>query len=214
MSNPQPALLPILGKAVKTWDEAHQKMFVVAVGNLKAKWALPIASLTSESLRTEQVLSMIKVLGLQSLPKAWDQSALKSVDAIALGEAFATLPANSFFMKYVKDYANLVPSQQAILMIYGSYRHWDNIRPQVWRAVQSNGFTRAAGFQSLIHWSTAQDFILIADKLSNASLENEVAALQACVTVILKSNPELGVQINKLALKANKKKILYPLFRM
>ena len=40
LSNPQPALLPILSKSVKTWDEVHQKMFVVAVGNLKAKWAL------------------------------------------------------------------------------------------------------------------------------------------------------------------------------
>jgi hypothetical protein len=210
LSNPQPALLPILGKAVKTWDEAHQKMFVVAVGHLKAKWALPIASLTSESLRTEQVLSMIKVLGLQSLPKAWDQSALKSVDAIALGEAFATLPANAFFMKYVKDYANLVPSQQAILMIYGSYRHWDGIRPQVWKAVQSNGSTRAAGFQSLIHWSTAQDFVLIADKLGNASLENEVTALQACVTVVLKANPDLSIQLSKLVLKANKKENFVP----
>jgi hypothetical protein len=210
LSNPQPALLPILGKAVKTWDEAHQKMFVVAVGHLKAKWALPIASLTSESLRTEQVLSMIKVLGLQSLPKAWDQSALKSVDAIALGEAFATLPANAFFMKYVKDYANLVPSQQAILMIYGSYRHWDGIRPQVWKAVQSNGSTRAAGFQSLIHWSTAQDFVLIADKLGNASLENEVVALQACVTVVLKANPDLSIQLSKLVLKANKKENFVP----
>jgi hypothetical protein len=210
LSNPQPTLLPILGKAVKTWDEAHQKMFVVAVGHLKAKWALPIASLTSESLRTEQVLSMIKVLGIQSLPKAWDQSALKSVDAIALGEAFATLPANAFFMKYVKDYANLVPSQQAILMIYGSYRHWDGIRPQVWKAVQSNGSTRAAGFQSLIHWSTAQDFVLIADKLGNASLENEVAALQACVTVVLKANPDLSIQLSKLVLKANKKENFVP----
>jgi hypothetical protein len=210
LSNPQPALLPILGKAVKTWDEAHQKMFVVAVGHLKAKWALPIASLTSESLRTEQVLSMIKVLGIQSLPKAWDQSALKSVDAIALGEAFATLPANAFFMKYVKDYANLVPSQQAILMIYGSYRHWDGIRPQVWKAVQSNGSTRAAGFQSLIHWSTAQDFVLIADKLGNASLENEVTALQACVTVVLKANPDLSIQLSKLVLKANKKENFVP----
>ena len=205
LPNPSMAMLPVMSKAVKTWDEAHQKMFVVAVGNLKAKWALPVASLTSESLRTEQVISMIKVLGLQSLPKAWDQSALKSVDAIVLGEAFATLPANAFFMKLVKDFSNLAPSQQAILMIYGSYRHWDGIRPQVWKAVQSNGSTRSAGFQSLIHWSTAQDFVLIADKLGNTSSENEVVALQACVSALLKANPDLSVQLNKLALKANKK---------
>ena len=210
LSNPQPAMLPILGKAVKTWDEAHQKMFVVAVGNLKAKWALPVTLSTSQSLKTEVVISHIKALGLQALPKAWDLAAVGNVDVIALGEAFSTLPANTFFMKYVKDFAKLAPNQQAFLMIYGSYRHWDGIRPQVWKAVQSNGFTRAAGFQSLIHWSTAQDFTLIADKLSNAMLENEVAALQACVTVILKSNPELGAQVNKMALKANKKENYVP----
>lgn len=186
LSNPQPALLPTLGKAVKTWDELHQKMFVIAVGNLKAKWALPVASSASQSLKTEVIISHIKALGSQALPKVWDMAAVGSLDVIALGETFSTLSANSFFIKYVKDFSKLAPNQQSILMIYGSYRHWGDIRPQVWKAVQSNGLTRAAGFQSLIHWSTAQDFTLIADKLSNASMENEVAALQACVTFILK----------------------------
>ena len=57
VSNPQPALLPILAKSVKTWDEAHQKMFVVAVGNLKAKWALPVTLSTLQSLKTDRLKS-------------------------------------------------------------------------------------------------------------------------------------------------------------
>ena len=207
---PNSTLIPVFTKTIKTWDLEHQKLFVDAIGNLKASWALSLLNLTQADLKTSQLISLIKVKNKLALPEVWAKSSTGSIDVIALGEAIVSLSVNSMLEKEVGNFSKLSSNQQAILMIYGSYRQWVAVKPHVWLAVQSNGATRSAAFYSLHHWVTPQDFDIIAGKLSIAELPMEIKALQACLTSIFKAESGLSSYVTVYALKAAQKRNWIP----
>ena len=202
---PRPALLPALMSMTKSSDEAHQSMVIDAIVTKKATWAQSILSADLPKVRTAQIGGLIQLQGVQGIAGIWAASAKSGVDALAVGEAISSLSANEFMKKQVAGMDRLPLNQQIILMVYGSYRQWSAVKTAVWRAVQSNAPTREAGYYCLPKWVAANDFDILAGKLSTAELAHEVKALQTGLTQVLKLDPNASKGITKYAMAAAKK---------
>ena len=148
-STARPLLLPALTATAKASDEAHQRMLIDAIVTKKATWAQAILSADLPKVKTDQILGLIKFQGVQGIAGIWAASAKSGVDALVIGEAISTLSANEFMKKQVAGMDRLSVNQQIILMVYGSYRQWSDVKTAVWRAVQSNAPTREAGYYCL-----------------------------------------------------------------
>jgi hypothetical protein len=94
--------------------------------------------------------------------------------------------------------------------VYGSTRQWAEVKPLVWRSVQSNSPTRAAAFYALPYWVGVADFDIIAGKLSQASLVSEIKSLQQAMTSITKQDGTLNSKITSFALQASHKENWIP----
>ncbi|MEY3647083.1 MAG: hypothetical protein RL127_1791, partial [Bacteroidota bacterium] len=189
--------------AISTWDAAHQKAFINAVGTYKAAWALPL--IQNSKFKTEQLIAQLKVQGAKGLPAVWDLLKTNQVDAQKIADLTTTLAANSFLKEKLSTYDQASIAQKTVLLTYGSGRQWPEVKSLVWRAVQSNHSERAAGFEALTYWVELKDFDLIAEKLSIAQLPNEVKALQSCMTQLIKQDGSRNSKITAFALAAPNK---------
>ena len=183
---------------IKTWDAAHQKAFVRAVGTYKAAWALPL--IQNSNFKTEQIISQLQVQGAKGLPAVWDMLKWNQVDAQKIADLTTTLAANDFLKAKLSTYEQASTAQKTVLLTYGSDRQWPEVKTLVWRAVQSNHPQRAAGFEALTFWVDLKDFDLIAEKLSIAQLPNEIKALQNCMTQLIKQDGSRNSKITAFAL--------------
>ncbi len=189
--------------AISSWDAAHQKAFINAVGTYKAAWALPL--IQNSKFKTEQLIAHLKVQGAKGLPAVWDLLKTNQVDAQKIADLTTTLAANTFLKEKLSTYDQASIAQKTVLLTYGSGRQWPEVKTLVWRAVQSNHSERAAGFESLTYWVELKDFDLIAEKLSIAQLPNEVKALQSCMTQLIKQDGSRNSKITAFALAAPNK---------
>ncbi len=187
---------------IKSWDDAHQKAFIKAVGTYKAAWALPL--IQNSNFITEQIIAQLQVQGANGLPAVWELVKTKQVDAQKIADLTTTLAANVFLKAKLSTYEQASTAQKTILLTYGSVHQWPEVKPLVWRAVQSNYPERAAGFGALAYWVELNDFDLIAEKLSNANQANEIKALQNCMTLLIKQDARNN-KITAFALAANQK---------
>ncbi len=187
---------------IKSWDDAHQKAFIKAVGTYKAAWALPL--IQNSNFITEQLIAQLQVQGANGLPAVWELVKTKQVDAQKIADLTTTLAANVFLKAKLSTYEQASTAQKTILLTYGSVHQWPEVKPLVWRAVQSNYPERAAGFGALAYWVELNDFDLIAEKLSNANQANEIKALQNCMTLLIKQDARNN-KITAFALAANQK---------
>ncbi len=187
---------------IKSWDDAHQKAFIKAVGTYKAAWALPL--IQNSNFITEQIIAQLQVQGANGLPAVWELVKTKQVDAQKIADLTTTLAANVFLKAKLSTYEQASTAQKTILLTYGSVHQWPEVKPLVWRAVQSNHPERAAGFGALAYWVELNDFDLIAEKLSNANQANEIKALQNCMTLLIKQDARNN-KITAFALAANQK---------
>jgi hypothetical protein len=184
--------------SIKTWDAAHQRAFVRAVGTYKAAWALPL--IQNSNFKTEQIISQLQVQGAKGLPAVWDMLKSNQVDAQKIADLTTTLAANEFLKAKLGAYEQASTAQKTVLLTYGSDRQWPEVKTFVWRAVQSNHPQRAAGFEALTFWVELNDFDLIAEKLSIAQLPNEIKALQNCMTQLIKQDGSRNSKITAFAL--------------
>ena len=184
--------------SIKTWDAAHQRAFVRAVGTYKAAWALPL--IQNSNFKTEQIISQLQVQGAKGLPAVWDMLKSNQVDAQKIADLTTTLAANEFLKAKLGAYEQASTAQKTVLLTYGSDRQWPEVKTFVWRAVQSNHPQRAAGFEALTFWVELKDFDLIAEKLSIAQLPNEIKALQNCMTLLIKKDGTRNSKITAFAL--------------
>lgn len=122
--------------SIKTWDAAHQKAFVRAVGIYKAAWALPL--IQNSNFKTEQIISQLQVQGAKGLPAVWDMLKSNQVDAHKIADLTTTLAANDFLKARLSTYEQASTAQKTVLLTYGSDRQWPEVKTLVWRAVQSN----------------------------------------------------------------------------
>ncbi len=189
--------------AFKSWDAAHQKAFITAVGIYKAAWALPL--IQNSNFKTEQLIAQLKVQGAKGLPVVWDMLKSNSVDAQKIADFTTTLAANAFLKSKLEKYDQASTAQKTVLLTYGSGRQWPEVKSLVWRAVQSNHPERAAGFEALTYWIELKDFDLIAEKLSMAQLPNEIKALQNCMAQLIKQDGTRNSKISAYATAASQK---------
>lgn len=188
---------------IKTWDAAHQKAFIRAVGTYKAAWALPL--IQNSNFKTEQIIAQLQVQGAKGLPAVWDMLKSNQVDAQKIADLTTTLAANDFLKAKLNAYNQASLAQKTVLLTYGSGRQWPEVKTFVWRAVQSNHPERAVGFEQLAYWVELKDFDLIAEKLSIAQLPNEIKALQNCMTQLIKQDGTRNSKITGFALAAQYK---------
>ncbi|MDT8886962.1 3-keto-disaccharide hydrolase [Aquirufa regiilacus] len=186
--------------SLKSWDAAHQKAFIIAVGTYKASWALPF--IQNSNFKTEQIIAQLQVQGAKGLPAVWDLLKTNQVDAQKIADLSTTLAANVFLTEKLKAYDQASTAQKTVFLTYGSGRRWPEVKTLVWRAVQSNHPERAAGFAALTSWVELKDFDLIAEKLSIAQLPNEVKALQNCMAQLVKLDGTRNSKITAFALSA------------
>lgn len=194
---------PRTNLTLKSWDAAHQKAFITAVGTYNASWALPLIQNTN--FKTEQIIAQLHVKGAKGLPAVWDLLKTNQVDAQKIADLSTTLTANAFLTEKLKSYDQASTAQKTVLLTYGSGRKWPEVKTLVWRAVQSNHPERAAGFAALTSWVELKDFDLIAEKLSIAQLPNEVNALQNCMAQLVKLDGTRNSRITAFALSAHHK---------
>lgn len=188
---------------IKSWDAAHQKAFISAVGTYKAAWALPL--IQNSNFKTEQVIAQLHAQGAKGLPAIWDLLKTNQVDAQKIADLTTTLAVNNFLKEKLNTYDQASTAQKTVLLTYGSGRQWPEVKSLVWRAVQSNHPERAAGFEALDKWVDLADFDLIAVKLSMAQLPNEVKALQACMAQLIKKDGTRNSKITAFATSASQK---------
>ena len=188
---------------IKSWDAAHQKAFIMAVGTYKAAWALPL--IQNSNFKTEQIISQLKVQGANALPAVWEMLKNNSVDAQKIADLSLTLKANEFLKGKLSGYDQASVAQKTVLLTYGSDRQWPEVKTLVWRAVQSNHPERAAGFDALTYWVELKDFDLISEKLSLVQLPSEIKALQNCMTLLIKKDGTRNSKITAFALAASQK---------
>ena len=194
---------PRINITLKSWDSAHQKAFIIAVGTFKAAWALPL--IQNSNFKTEQIIAQLHVKGAKGLPTVWDLLKTNQVDAQKIADLTTTLAANNFLKEKLNSYDQASTAQKTVLLTYGSGRQWPEVKSLVWRAVQSNHPERAAGFEALDKWVDLADFDLIAEKLSVAQLPNEVKALQNCMTQLIKKDGTRNSKITAFATSASQK---------
>ena len=188
---------------LKSWDAAHQKAFIIAVGTYKATWALPF--IQNSNFKTEQIIAQLHVQGAKGLPAVWDLLKTNKVDAQKIADLTTTLSANNFLKEKLNSYDQASTAQKTVLLTYGSGRQWPEVKSLVWRAVQSNHPERAAGFEALGKWVDLGDFDLIAEKLSIAQLPHEVKALQNCMKQLIKMDGTRNSKITAFATAAKHK---------
>jgi hypothetical protein len=73
---------------IKTWDAAHQKAFIKAVGTYKAAWALPL--IQNSNFKTEQIIAQLQVQGANGLPAVWEMLKNNAVDAQKIADLSLT----------------------------------------------------------------------------------------------------------------------------
>ncbi len=188
--------------ASKSWDATHAQAFVKAVGIYKAAWAVPAMP---AGFNKEKALALLQVGGVNNLPTVWALLASSSDANIELADYSTSLKANEFFKKALENYENASLSQKSVVLVYGSSRQWPEVKPLVWRSVQSNSATRAVGFYTLPYWAGVADFDIIAGKLGFSELPNEVKSLQQAMTSITRQDGTLNSKITAFALKATQK---------
>jgi Domain of Unknown Function (DUF1080) len=194
---------PRINITLKSWDAAHQKAFISAVGTYKAAWALPL--IQNSNFKTEQIITQLQVQGAKGLPAVWDLLKTNQVDAQKIADLTTTLAANNFLKEKLNTYDQASTAQKTVLLTYGSGRQWPDVKTLVWRAVQSNHPERAAGFEALDKWVDLGDFDLIAEKLSIAQLPHEVKELQNCMTQLIKKDGTRNSKITAFATAAKQK---------
>ena len=197
-----PRDLIALKAAAKSWDATHARAFVKALGTYKASWAI---SAVPAGFSAEKALALLQSDGVKSLNAVWTILASSTDSNLEIADYCTSLNANEFFKKALATYENASLAQKTVLLVYGSTRQWPEVKPLVWRSVQSNLSTRAAGFYALPHWVNVIDFEIIAGKLSDATLSTEVKALQQAMTTITKSDGTLNSKITAFALQASQK---------
>jgi hypothetical protein len=185
--------------ASKSWDAAHARAFVVAVGTYKALWAL--AALPA-GFTQEKALTLLKTGNLSG---AWTLLGTVSESNLELADYCTSLKANEFFQKALASYESASLAQKTVLLVYGSSRQWPEVKPLVWGSVQSNLPARSAAFYALPYWVSVADFDIIAGKLADATLTSEVKALQQAMMAITKQDGLLNSKITAYALKASQK---------
>lgn len=188
--------------ASKSWDATHAQAFVKAVGTYKAAWAVPAMP---AGYPKEKALALLQVGGVNNLPTVWALLASSSDANIELADYSTSLKANDFLKKALANYENASLAQKSVLLVYGSSRQWPEVKPLVWRSVQSNSATRAVGFYTLPYWAGVADFDIIAGKLGFSELPNEVKSLQQAMTSITRQDGTLNSKITAFALKATQK---------
>ena len=197
-----PRDLQILKAVSKSWDASHALAFVKAVGTYKAAWAVP--AMTS-GFTKEKALTLLQVGGVNNLAIVWSLLASSSEANLEIADFCTSLKANDFFKKALANYENASLAQKSILLVYGSSRQWPEVKPLVWRSVQSNSSTRSVGFYALTYWVTVADFDIIAGKLGYADLPNEVKSLQQAMTQITRQDGTLNSKITSFAIQATQK---------
>ena len=197
-----PRDLNALKLASKTWDATHSTAFVKAIGTYKASWAVPAIP---AGYSKEKALALLQVGGVSNLTSVWTLLAASAEANFEIADFCTSLKANDFFRKAVESYESASLAQKTILLVYGSARQWPEVKPLVWRSVQSNLPTRASGFYALPYWAVVADFDIIAGKLGHTELALEVKALQQAMTNITKQDGTLNSKITAFALKASQK---------
>jgi hypothetical protein len=188
---------------IKSWDAAHQKAFISAVGTYKAAWALPL--IQNSNFKTEQLIAQLQVQGAKALPAVWDLLKTNHVDAQKIANFTTTLSANAFLKSQLEKYDQSSTAQKTVILTYGSGRQWPEVKTLVWRAVQSNHPERSVGFEALAKWVDLSDFDLIAEKLSIAQIPSEIKSLQNCMTQLIKLDGTRNSKITAFALAASQK---------
>ena len=188
--------------ASKSWDATHAQAFVKAVGTYKAAWAI---SSMPTGYTKEKALALLQVGGVNNLASVWSLVASSTEANLELADYSTSLKANDFFKKALANYENASLAQKSVLLVYGSSRQWPEVKPLVWRSVQSNSATRAVGFYTLPYWAGVADFDIIAGKLGFSELPNEVKSLQQAMTSITRQDGTLNSKITAFALKATQK---------
>ena len=197
-----PRDLNALKLASKTWDATHSTAFVKAIGIYKASWAVPAIP---AGYSKEKALALLQVGGVSNLTSVWTLLAASAEANFEIADFCTSLKANDFFRKAVESYESASLAQKTILLVYGSARQWPEVKPLVWRSIQSNLPTRASGFYALPYWAGVADFDIIAGKLGHTELAHEVKALQQAMTNITKQDGTLTSKITAFALKAGQK---------
>lgn len=188
--------------ASKSWDTTHAQAFVKAIGTYKAAWAVPVMP---AGFTKEKALALLQVGGVINLPTVWALIASSSEVYLELADYSTSLKANDFFKKALANYEYASLAQKSVLLVYGSSRQWPEVKPLVWRSVQSNLSTRAVGFYALPYWVSVADFDIIAGKLGNADLANEVKSLQQAMAQITRQDGTLNSKMTAFALQASQK---------
>jgi hypothetical protein len=191
-----------LKAASKSWDLNHQRAFVKAIGTYKASWAI---SAMPTGFMSEKALAMLQAGGINNLATVWSMLASSTEAQLEVADYCTSLKANEFFKKGLQTYENASLAQKSILLVYGSSRQWPEVKPLVWRSVQSNLSTRAVAYYALPHWAGVADFDIIAGKLGQAELPSEVKSLQLAMTNITKQDGTLNSKITAFALIAGQK---------
>ena len=194
-----PRDLNALKLASKSWDAVHTRAFVIALGTYKASWAL--AALPA-GFTQEKALSLLK---MGNLSAAWTLLGTLTESNLEIADYCTSLKANDFFKRELAKYEWASLAQKSVLLVYGSARQWPEVKPLVWRSVQSNSSTRAVGFYALPYWVSVADFDIIAGKLSDATQASEVKALQQAMTAITKQDGTLNSKITTFALQSSQK---------
>ena len=194
-----PRDLNALKLASKSWDAVHAHAFVIALGTYKASWAL--AALPA-GFTQEKALALLK---MGNLSAAWNLLGTVSESNLEIADYCTSLKGNEFFRKALASYESASLAQKTVLLVYGSARQWGEVKPLVWRSVQSNLPTRSAAYYALPYWVNVADFEIIAGKLSDATLASEVKALQQAMTSITKQDGTLNSKITSFALQAPQK---------
>ncbi len=153
-------------------------------------------------VRTSLANALIYVNKEGAFEKVWAMLGEGNLDGVSVGQSLKTISVSSQLKSKLSSVDQLSNQQQAALILYGASRKWDAVLPFMWKAVQSNGVNRLAGFLALPNLVKVQDFDLVAGKLGQTNIEAEVKALQTCVGNILKSNPEFGSKLNGFASKS------------
>ncbi|UAJ14625.1 3-keto-disaccharide hydrolase [Aquirufa lenticrescens] len=192
----------LLKAASKSWDATHAQAFVKAVGTYKAAWAVPAMP---SGFTKEKALALLQVGGVNNLATVWALLASSTESTLEIADFCTYLKANDFFKKALANYENASLAQKSVLFVYGSSRQWPEVKPLVWRSVQSNAVTRAVGFYALPYWVSVADFDIIAGKLGNADLANEVKSLQQAMAQITRQDGTLNSKITAFALQATQK---------
>lgn len=197
-----PRDLQILKAASKSWDVTHTQAFVKAIGTYKAAWAVPVMP---AGFTKEKALALLQVGGVNNLATVWAKLASSTESTLEIADFCTSLKANDFFKKALANYENASLAQKSVLLVYGSSRQWPEVKPLVWRSVQSNAVTRAVGFYALPYWVSVADFDIIAGKLGNADLANEVKSLQQAMAQITRQDGTLNSKMTTFALQATQK---------